>query len=95
MEDPVQKAEGTTAKPKLKRSTPARSGDVIKVSVKYGQSYADILKEMKVKSDPRKAGLEVLSILRTRKEEVLLVLKQGGGRFGLPHGARQGGWVEG
>ena len=62
----------------LKRATPARSGDAIRVSEKDGQSYADILKEMKGKVDPRKAGVEVLSIRRTRKEEVLLVLKKEG-----------------
>ena len=33
---------------------------------------------MKAKFDPRKAGLEVLSIRRTRKKEVILVLKKGG-----------------
>ena len=48
------------------------------MSAKDGQSYADILKEMKAKVDPRKAGLEVLSIRRTRKDEDLLVLKKGG-----------------
>ena len=48
------------------------------MSAKYGQSYAKILKEMKAKVDPRKAGLEVLSIRKTREEEVLLVLKKGG-----------------
>ena len=31
-----------------------------------------------MKVEPRRAGLEVLSIRRTRKEEVLLVLKKGG-----------------
>ena len=36
------------------------------------------VKEMKAKVDPRKAGLEVLSIRKTRKKEVLLVLKKGG-----------------
>ena len=36
-EDPAQKAQGTTATPKSKRSTPARSGDAIKVSAKDGQ----------------------------------------------------------
>ena len=46
-EDPVQKAQGTTAGPKLKRSTPARSGFAIKVSARARQSYADILREMK------------------------------------------------
>ena len=50
--DPVQKAQGTIAKPKSKRSTPARSGDAIKVSARDGQSYADILKEMKAKVNP-------------------------------------------
>ena len=50
----------------------------IKVSAKEGQSCADILKDMKAKVDPWKSGLEVLSIRRTRKEEVLLVLKKGG-----------------
>ena len=74
----MQKSQGTTAKPKLKRSTPAKSGDAIKLSGKGGQSYADIVKEMKAKIDPRKAGLKVLSIRKTRKEEVLLVLKKGG-----------------
>ena len=34
--------------------------------------------EIKANVDPRKAGLEVLSIRRCRKEEVLLVLKKGG-----------------
>ena len=63
--------------PKLKRSAPARSADAIKVSAKDGQFYADILREMKAKVDPRKAGIEVLSIRKTRKEEVLLVLKKG------------------
>ena len=33
---------------------------------------------MKAKVDPRKAGLKVLSIRRTRKEEVLLILQKGG-----------------
>ena len=34
--DPVQKALGTVSKQKSKRSTPARSGDAIKVSAKNG-----------------------------------------------------------
>ena len=62
----------------MKRSTPARSGDAIRASARDGQSYADILREMKAKVDPRKAGLEVLPIRGTWKEEVLLVLKKGG-----------------
>ena len=45
---------------------------------KNGQSYVNILKEMKAKFEPRKAGVEVLSIRKTRKEEVLLVLKKEG-----------------
>ena len=74
----MQKAQGTVAKLKPKRSSPVRSGDAIKVSAKDGQSDAEILKEMKAKVDRRKAGLEVLSIRRTRKEEVFLVLKKRG-----------------
>ena len=35
-EDPVRKARGTAAKQKLKRSTPARSSEAIKVSAKDG-----------------------------------------------------------
>ena len=59
-EEPAQKA-------------PARSGDAIKVSAKDSQSCADILREMKAQVDHRKAGLEVLSIRWTRKEEIVLV----------------------
>ena len=76
--DPVQKSQGTVAKQKSKRSTPTMSGDAIRVSTKGGQSYADILKEMKAKVDPQKAELEFLSIRRTRMKEVLLVLKKRG-----------------
>ena len=61
-----------------KRSTLARSRDAIKVSAKDSQSYVDILREMKAKVGPQKAGPEVLSIRRTRREEVLLVFKKGG-----------------
>ena len=71
-EDLVRKAQGTVSKQKLKRSMPARSGDAIKVSAKDDQSYANIFKEMMAKVDLRTAGLELLSIRRTRKEEVLL-----------------------
>ena len=81
---PVQKAQGTVARPKLKRSSRARSGESIKVSARDGQSYADILREMKAKVDPRRAGFEVLSIRGTRKEEVLLVLKKGGDVSAFP-----------
>ena len=74
----MQKTQGTVARPKLKRSSPARSGDAIKVSARDGQSYADILRQIKAKVEPQGAGLEVLSIWMARKEEVLLVLKKGG-----------------
>ena len=48
------------------------------MSAKDGESYAEILKEMKAKVNPQNSGAEVLSMLRTRKEEILLVLKKGG-----------------
>ena len=40
-------------------------------------SASEILREMKAKVDPRKEELQVLSIRRTRKGEILLVLKKG------------------
>ena len=43
---------------KSKRSTPDRSGDAIKLSAKEGQSYGN---------EGRKAGVDVLSLQRTRK----------------------------
>ena len=55
-----------------------RSGDAIRVSAKDGVSYAEILKAMKEKVNPQNAGAEVLSIRRTRREEILLFLKKGG-----------------
>ena len=61
-----------------KRRPTARSSDAIRISAKDGQSYADILKDMKAQVNPTEAGLEVLSVRRTRKEEILLVLKKGG-----------------
>ena len=61
----VLQAQGKTKT--VKRSTPAGSGDTIKVSVRDGPSYADILREMKAKVDHRKADLKILSIRRTRK----------------------------
>ena len=39
---------------------------------------AEILKAMKAKVDPQNSGAEALSIRRTRREEILLVLKRGG-----------------
>ena len=47
------------------------------VSARDGQSYG-ILRKMKAKVDPRRAGHKVLSIRRTRKDEVLLIRKKGG-----------------
>ena len=52
--------------------------DAIRVSMKDGASYAEILKAMKAKVNPQNSGAKVLSIRRTRKEEILLVLKKGG-----------------
>ena len=60
------------------RSLAGRSGDAIRVSAKDGESYAEILKEMKAEVNRQNSGAEVLSIQRTRKEEILLVLKKGG-----------------
>ena len=45
---------------------------------KDGESYADILKAIKAKVNPQNEGAEVFSIWRTRREEILLVLKKGG-----------------
>ena len=61
-----------------RRSLAARSGDAIRVSAKDGESYAEILKDMKAKVNLQNAGAEVLSIRRTRRGEILLVLKKGG-----------------
>ena len=70
-EVPVPSAQEPKAKEKLSRRSPtARSGDAIRVSVKDGESYVEILKVTK--------GAEVLSIRRTRREEILLILKKGG-----------------
>ena len=56
----------------MPRNSPiARSGDTIRVSAKNGESYAEILKAMKAKVNPQNSGAEVLSIQRTRKEEIL------------------------
>ena len=72
-------AQEPKTKGNLPRSSAAtRSGDAIRVSAKDGESYADILKAMKVKVNSQNAVAEVLSIRRTRREEVLLILKKGG-----------------
>ena len=71
-------AQEPKAKGKLPRRSPtARLGDAIRVSAKDGDSYAEILKAMKAKVNPKNSGAEVLSIRRTRREEILLVLKKG------------------
>ena len=76
---PMPTAQEPKAKGKTQRRSPiARSGDAIKVSAKDGESYAEILKAMKAKVYPHNSGAEVLSIRRTRREEILLVLKGGG-----------------
>ena len=71
-------AQDPKEKGKLPRRSPtARSGDAMRVSARDGESYADILKTMKAKVNPQNAGAEVLSIRRTRREVILLVLKKG------------------
>ena len=60
------------------RSPAASSGDAIRVSAQDGETYAEILKAMKAEVNPQNAGAEALSIQRTRREEILLVLKKGG-----------------
>ena len=60
-----------------KRSALVRSDDAIRVSAKEGQCYAKILKVINARVDPSDAKLKVLTIRRTRKKEVLLVLKKG------------------
>ena len=78
-EVPVPSAQELKAKRKLpRRSLAARSGDAIRVSAKDRESYAEILKAMKAKVNPQNVGAEVLSIRRTRREEILLVHKKGG-----------------
>ena len=41
-------------------SSPARSGDAIRVPAKDDQSYADISKELKSRANPQETRLEVL-----------------------------------
>ena len=48
------------------------------MSAKDGESYAEILKAMKARVNLQNSGATVLSICRTRKEEILLVLRKGG-----------------
>ena len=64
----------------LPRRSPAiRSGYAIRVSAKDDESYTEILEAMKAKEDPPNTGVEVLFIRSTRREEILQVLKGGGG----------------
>ena len=77
---PVPSAQDPKEKRKLTRRFPAaRSGDAFRALSKDGESYAEILKSMKAKVDRQNSRAEVLSIRRTRREEILLVLKGGGG----------------
>ena len=72
-------AQESKVKEKLRRgSSAARSGDAVRVLAKDGESYAEILKAMKARVNPQNSGAEVLSIRRTRREEILLVRKMGG-----------------
>ena len=78
-EVPVPFAQEPREKVKMPRRSPAAiSGDAIRVSAKDGEPYAEILKAMKAKVDLQCSGAEVLSIHRTRREEILLVLKRMG-----------------
>ena len=75
----MSSAQEPKVKGKLPRRSPAvGSGDAVRVSAKDGESYAEILKAMKARVNPQDSGAEVLSIRRTRREEILLVLKKGG-----------------
>ena len=78
-EVPVPSTQEAKEKKNVPRRCPAsRSGDAIRVSKKDGESYAEILKAMKAKVNPQNSGAKVLSIRRTRKEEILLVSKKWG-----------------
>ena len=78
-EVPVPSAQESKTKGKFPRRSPAaRSGEAIRVSAKDRESYADILRAMKAKVNSQNAGAEVLSIRRTRREEILLVPQKGG-----------------
>ena len=77
---PVPLAQEPRVKGKLqRRSLATRSGDAVRVSAKDGESYYfEILKAMKARVNPQDSGAEVLSIRRTKKEEILLVLRKTG-----------------
>ena len=77
-EVPAPSAQQPKEKKKVPLCSPAaRSGDAIRVSAKDGEPYAEILKAMKARVNPQNLGAEVLSIRRTRKEEILFILKKG------------------
>ena len=78
---------------KVPRRTPtARLGDAVRVSAKDGESYAEILKTMKARVNPQNSGTEVLSIRRTRREEILLVLRKGGDVSAFEKALEQAVW---
>lgn len=54
---------------------PRRRSEAIKVSAKQGVTYADILKKLN-SSEDLKENEEVLRVRRTRKDELLIVLKK-------------------
>ena len=58
---------------KPKRSPAGSSGDAVRVFAKDGEFYAKILKAMKAKVNPQSAEVVVLSIRRTRRDDILLV----------------------
>ena len=82
MQEAQKKEERTKKAPRC--SSPTRLGDTIRVSATDGQFYVKILNEMKAKVNPMGAGLEALTIRRTRKEEILLVLRSGRGTLTRP-----------
>ena len=59
-------------------SSATRSGDAIRVTAKDEESSAEILKAMKAKVNLQNSEADILSIRRTRREEILLVLRKGG-----------------
>ena len=53
-------------------------GDAIRVPAKVVESYAEILKVMKAKINPQNSGEEILSLRKTRRQDILLVIRKGG-----------------
>ena len=78
-EVPVPSAQDPEVEGEMpKRFPAARSGNAVRVSEKDGESYAEMLKVMKAKVNPQSAETEVLSIRKTRRDEILLVFRKGG-----------------